>query len=290
MPELPELEALRLDMSTRLCGRTVARCELASVSALKTYDPPLDSLVGAASTGVERRGKYLCLGFAGESGDCWLVVHLALGGWIRWNAALPASSARLRLGPLALRVGLDSGAGFDVTEAGTTKRLALWVVRALADAPPLGSLGVDPLDPAFDAAALGALAAKSTSTLKSFLTGQRLVAGIGNAYSDEALHAAKLSPFRRASRLDDREVAALHGAIVGVLREAVERSRGLEAGDLKRDKKTGLRVHGRSGQACPVCGDTIRDVFLADRSLQYCPTCQTGGKVLADRRLSRLLK
>ena len=122
------------------------------------------------------------------------------------------------------------------------------------------------------------------------LRDQHIIAGIGNAYSDEVLHAAKMSPFKLASSFTPDEVATLHAAIVTTLRDAVERSAGLAAADLKGEKKTGLRVHGKTGQPCPVCGDTIREVSFADSSLQYCPTCQTGGKPLADRRLSRLLK
>jgi formamidopyrimidine-DNA glycosylase len=178
----------------------------------------------------------------------------------------------------------------EVTEQGTEKRLAVYLVRDLDDVPGIASLGADPLDAAFDAATLAALLRGESGQLKHALTDQRLLAGVGNAYSDEALHVARLSPFRRASSLDADEVATLHAALQQVLREAVERSAGLPLTDLKSEKRTGMRVHGRTGEACPVCGDTVREVSFATRSLQYCPTCQTGGRVLADRRLSRLLK
>jgi formamidopyrimidine-DNA glycosylase len=191
---------------------------------------------------------------------------------------------------LALRVGLDSGAGFDVTEQGTEKRLAIWVVRALDEVEGIARLGPDPLAPGFDAAALGAILAGRSGNLKKVLTDQSVLAGVGNAYSDEALHAARLSPFKPAGKLSDDEVTRLYQALVGALRDAVERSAGLPASGLKGEKKSGLRVHGRTGEPCPVCGDTIRQVAFATKSLQYCPTCQTGGKPLADRRLSRLLK
>jgi formamidopyrimidine-DNA glycosylase len=135
----------------------------------------------------------------------------------------------------------------------------------------------------------GLLAGRRTQ-IKGLLRDQSVIAGIGNAYSDEVLHAARMSPFRLAASLTAEEVAALHDVIVTTLREAVARSAGLAAGDLKAEKKAGLRVHGRAGQPCPVCGDTVREVSFADSALQYCPTCQTGGKPLADRRLSRLLK
>jgi len=156
--------------------------------------------------------------------------------------------------------------------------------------PGVARLGPDPLDPAFTVDVLAGLLAGRRTQIKGLLRDQAVIGGIGNAYSDEVLHAARMSPFRLASSLSPDEVAALHSVIVTTLREAVERSAGMAAGDLKAEKKAGLRVHGRTGQACPVCGDTVREVSFADSSLQYCPGCQTGGKPLADRRLSRLLK
>jgi formamidopyrimidine-DNA glycosylase len=294
VPELPELEALRADLVRRLVPRRVARVELASLSALKTYRPPLEALLGATFSEVERRGKYLCLRAVPEGDGAgnvlWLVVHLARGGWVRWHETAPAGRARPGRGPLALRVALDNGTGFDVTEMGTQKRLALWLVGDLGEVPPLRDLGPEPLAQDLSAEALGDLLEGSTATLKKVLTDQKVLAGIGNAYSDEILHAARLSPFRPAGRLDTEELARLHRAISEVLGEAVGRAAGHPAAELKGEKKEGLRVHGRAGQPCPVCGDTVAQVSFADRSLEYCPTCQTGGKVLADRRLSRLLK
>lgn len=309
MPELPELEALRSDLSGHLEGREVAGCELASVSALKTYDPPLEALVGRQLGAVERRGKYLCLATederrspssaataeatgrrTGPSGELWLVLHLARGGWIRWHDQVPSSTGRPRRGPLALRVRLDTRAGFDVTEAGTQKRLALWVVAHPKDLPQIAGLGPDPLDPALTPEAFSALLERRTATLKTLLTDQRILAGVGNAYSDEILHAARLSPFRPAGRLDHQERRRLFQAMTEVLHQATARAEGLRASELKGHKRQGLRVHGRAGEPCPVCGDTVLEVSFAERSLQYCPRCQTGGKVLADRRLSRLLR
>jgi formamidopyrimidine-DNA glycosylase len=314
MPELPELEALRRDLEERAVGQALARCELASISALKTFEPPLSTLLGRRLSSVSRRGKYLCLAFgpaepaaggtpsvadgtsgplpAGADGEetWWLVFHLARGGWVRWHDRLPATKARPARGPLALRVGLESGAGFDITEMGTQKRLALWVVRDPLEVPQVASLGPDPLVPPLDAETLDALLEGRTATLKTVLADQRVLAGIGNAYSDEILHEAGLSPFRSAAKTTEVERKRLLEAIGRVLESAVERSLGQAAADLKREKKEGLRVHGRTGEPCPACSDTIREVSFADRSFQYCPTCQTGGKVLADRRLSRLLK
>jgi len=287
VPELPEVETLARFLADRLDGHRVERCELASFAALKTVDPPLTSLVGRAFTGGGRRGKLVCLELEG----LWLVAHLARGGWLRWHDTVPATVARPGTkGPLALRVGLDDGAGFDITEAGTEKRLALWVVRSPEEVAPVARLGIDPLDPAFTPDRLAGILGGANATLKVALTTQSLIAGVGNAYSDEALHAARLSPFKLTSTLDGGDVDRLHDALVGVLTAAVERTEGLPAAELKGDKKRSMAVHGRKGLPCPACGDTVREVSYATRSLQYCPTCQTGGRVLADRRLSRLLK
>jgi formamidopyrimidine-DNA glycosylase len=283
MPELPEVESLARFLAERAVGRTVTRAELGSLSALKTYDPPLSALVGRAVTGTRRRGKYLSLDLGGLS----LVMHLARGGWLQWREALTATRAKPGKGPLALRLGFDDGSGFDVTEQGTEKRLALWVVQDAAEVERVAGLGPDPLQPGFE---LAPLLTGRRAQIKGVLTDQSVVAGIGNAYSDEALHLAKLSPFRMADTLKPDEVARLQDAIVSVLSDAVARSAGLPVAGLKAEKKSGMRVHGRAGEACPECGDTVRSVSFATNSLQYCPTCQTGGKPLADRRLSRLLK
>ncbi len=185
---------------------------------------------------------------------------------------------------------LDDGSGFDLTEQGTQKRLAVYLVRDPMDVPGVASLGPDPLDSAFTAGTLAALLAGRRMQIKGVLRDQHIIAGIGNAYSDEVLHAARMSPFKIASSLTPDQVTDLYDAIETTLTDASKRCGGLAAGDLKAEKKTGLRVHGKAGQPCPVCGDTIREVSFADSALQYCATCQTGGKPLADRRLSRLLK
>jgi formamidopyrimidine-DNA glycosylase len=286
VPELPEVEALTAGLSDRMAGRRIARCRLTSFAALKTVAPPPDDLVGRAVRGVERRGKFVCL----DADGLWLVIHLARGGWIRWYEALPTTVLKPGRSPIALRVGLDDGAGFDVTEMGTEKRLALWVVGDPGEVGPLAELGVDPLSPEFTAERLTDLFASTSATLKTALTTQSLIAGVGNAYSDEALHRALLSPYKKTGGLSQAEVVRLRDAVVSVLSEAVARASGAELSDLKGDKKRAMAVHGRTGQACPTCGDTIREVSFATKSLQYCPTCQTGGKPLADRRLSRLLK
>jgi formamidopyrimidine-DNA glycosylase len=288
MPELPEVEALAAYLDERLTGREVVAVTPVAVQALKTYDPPLSALEGAEVAGVGRRGKFLDF----RVGDLHLVIHLARAGWIRWREELPGGMPRPGKGPLALRVrvGEPEGAGFDVTEAGTKKGLAVYVVRDLDEVPGIARLGVDPLSPEFTVEELARLVEGERRQIKGVLRDQGVVAGIGNAYSDEILHAARMSPFKLAAKLTPDEVEELHRVTIATLTDAVERSRGLPMKDLKSEKKSGLRVHGRTGEACPVCGDTIREVSFADSSLQYCPTCQTGWKPLADRRLSRLLK
>ncbi|CAM5595187.1 Fpg/Nei family DNA glycosylase [Streptomyces viridifaciens] len=289
MPELPEVEALSAFLSERLSGRVIARVQPVAISALKTYDPPVTALEGRTVKAVRRRGKFLDI----EAEGLHLVVHLARAGWLRWKDALPVEPPRPGAkNPLALRVRLAGGAGdgFDLTEAGTKKGLAVHVVRDPAEVPGVARLGPDPLDPGFGLEDFAALLRGERRRLKGVLRDQSVLAGVGNAYSDEVLHAARMSPYKLASSLTEEETARLYEALGDTLRDAVERSRGLAAGELKAEKKLGLRVHGRTGQPCPVCGDTVREVSFADSSLQYCPTCQTGGKPLADRRLSRLLK
>jgi formamidopyrimidine-DNA glycosylase len=286
VPELPEVEALARFLTEKSCGQEIERAEVGALSALKTYSPPIDALRGRTLGPTIRRGKFLGL----RADELWLVVHLARGGWVQWRDTVPPARVRPGKGPLALRLGLAGGGGFDVTEQGTEKRLALWVVHELTDVEPVARLGPDPLDPGFDVDEFAALLKGRPGNIKTVLTDQSVIAGVGNAYSDEALHAAKLSPYKAAAKLDAGEVAALHAALVGVLSDAVHRSLGLPAKGLKAEKRSGLSVHGRTGEPCPVCGDTIREVSFATKSLQYCPTCQTGGRPLADRRLSRLLK
>jgi formamidopyrimidine-DNA glycosylase len=300
VPELPEVEALAADLRERAAGRVIDRADIAEISVLKTYDPPLTALRGRAMTTTRRYGKFLDLVTEAPSdgagapgapgGQLHLIVHLARAGWLRWRDSLPEQPPRPGKGPLAFRLRFADGAGFDLTEAGTRKRLAVYLVTDPAAVPGIASLGPDPLDPAFTPEVLAAILAGRRTQIKGVLRDQKVIGGIGNAYSDEVLHAARMSPFRLAASLSADEVTELHAVIVGTLREAIARSEGLAAGDLKAEKKAGLRVHGRAGEPCPVCGDTVREVSFADSALQYCPTCQTGGKPLADRRMSRLLK
>ncbi len=286
MPELPEVESLAAFLRDNAVGRAVARIDVLAISSLKTYDPPITALNGLTITGVGRHGKFIDIDVDGLH----LVVHLARAGWLRWRDPLPAAPPRPGKGPLAQRVHLEGECGFDLTEAGTKKGLAVYVVRDAQDVPGVRTLGPDPLKEGFGVDALKEILGGRRTQIKGLLRDQSVIAGIGNAYSDEVLHVARMSPFKIAASFTDEEVAALYDAITTTLRDAVERSKGLAAKDLKGEKKQGLRVHGRAGQKCPVCGDTIREVSFADSALQYCPTCQTGGKPLADRRMSRLLK
>ena len=286
MPELPEIHALAADLSTRLEARVVDRVDVVSFAALKTYEPSASALAGGLVGRVAHHGKFLDI----PIGELHLVIHLARAGWVSWRENAPAVSRRPGATAVAARMVLDDGSGINVTEAGTKKRLALYVVRDPLDIQAIAQLGVDPLGPRFTPELFASILARSgRAHIKGVLRNQSLIAGVGNAYSDEILHAAKMSPFKPAS-MSVGDANQLFLAIVEVLKSAIARSDGLTASDLKREKKLGLRVHGKTGEACPVCADTIRQVTFADSTLQYCPTCQTGGKVLADRVLSRLLR
>ena len=249
-----------------------------------TFDPPLSALGGLEVTGATRHGKFLDLDVSGLH----LVVHLARAGWLHWRTGLPTAPPKPGKGPLALRVHLDDGNGFDLTEQGTRKGLAVYVVRTPGEVPGIARLGPDALD--VDRETFARLMASRSGQLKGALTDQTLIAGIGNAYSDEILHAARLSPFKMADKLNDDELVRLFDAMRATLTDALQRQAGQKAATLKGEKRSGLQVHARTGLPCPVCGDTVREVSFADTSLQYCPTCQTGGKPLADRRLSKLLR
>lgn len=287
MPELPEVEALADHLRRHAAGATIGRIDVSAFSVLKTFDPPITALYGQTVTGATRWGKYLGL----QAGDLHLITHLSRAGWLRWSDKLAAAPLKPGKGPIALRVHLGTpgeAPGFDLTEAGTQKRLAVWVVADPADVPQIASLGPDALS--LTSNGLADILSGTTARLKNVITDQRVISGIGNAYSDEILHVAKLSPFASGKALSEGQLTALYEAMQSVLTDAVERSVGQQAATLKGEKRSGLRVHARTGMPCPVCGDVVREVSFADKSFQYCPTCQTGGKVLADRRLSKLLK
>ena len=254
---MPEVEALAEFLRDQLTDRVVARVEVAAINVLKTYDPPPTALEGLQVTGVTRHGKWLDVDVDGLH----LVVHLSRAGWLRWSPALP--TAPLRPGgrnPVALRVRLapegaeadDRPAGFDLTEAGTQKRLAVHLVRDPSAIPGIATLGPDPLADSFDLAAFSALLAGSRQQVKGLLREQSVLAGVGNAYSDEVLHVARLSPYASAGKLGPDEVETLFAALKDTLRGAVAAAGGRPAGELKDAKRAGMRVHGRTGQPCPV--------------------------------------
>jgi formamidopyrimidine-DNA glycosylase len=286
VPELPEVQALVDVLADRAVGHVLTRVDVASIHVLKTFAPPVTALAGLTVTGASRHGKFLDLDVDGLH----LVVHLSRAGWLHWRETLPPVPPKPGKGPIALRVHLDTGGGFDLTEAGTQKRLAAYVVRDPMEVPGIARLGPDPLSDDVTLEYFTALLAGTRAQLKGVLRDQTILAGIGNAYSDEILHVAKLSPFRPAGNLSKAEVKVLYDAMRETLGDAVGRARGLSAAELKGEKKQGMRVHGRAGQPCPECGDTVRSVSFHDSTLDYCPTCQTGGKPLADRRLSKLLR
>ncbi|MET7395433.1 DNA-formamidopyrimidine glycosylase family protein [Dactylosporangium sp. NPDC005572] len=286
MPELPEVEALAAFLRERAVGHTIERIEVSAISALKTFDPPVAAASGQPITGASRHGKFLDV-HVGD--DLHLVVHLARAGWLHYrdtfNAKTPLKPGS---GPIALRVRLDDESGFDLTEAGTKKSLAAYFVTDPRLVPGVSRLGPDAL--AVSADEFAAAIRSRKGQVKGVLTDQTILAGVGNAYSDEILHAAKMSPFALTSKITDEAMARLHAAVRTVLTGAVTRSVGQKAATLKSEKRSGLAVHARTGLPCPVCGDTVREVSFADTSLQYCPTCQTNGKPLADRRLSKLVR
>jgi formamidopyrimidine-DNA glycosylase len=286
VPELPEVEALAAFLRERAVGHQIQRIEVSAINALKTYDPPVSAAAGQPVTGASRHGKFLDL----HVGDnLHLVVHLARAGWLHYRDAFPSAGLlKPGKGPIAVRVRLDDGSGFDLTEAGTQKKLAAYFVTGPQRVPGVSKLGPDALSVDYDGFA--AAVRSRRGQLKGIITDQSVLAGIGNAYSDEILHAARLSPFAISDRLSDETMAGLYEATQKVLTDAVHRSVGQKAATLKSEKRSGLAVHARTGLPCPVCGDTVREVSFADSSLQYCPTCQTGGKPLADRRLSKLVR
>ncbi|MER7072891.1 DNA-formamidopyrimidine glycosylase family protein [Terrabacter sp. NPDC000476] len=286
MPELPEVQALVDFLAERLDGLAIDSVELASFSVLKTFDPPPQAVQGSPVDGVSRHGKFLDI----DADGIHLVFHLARAGWLRWSDQLPTTVVRPGKSPIALRVRLSDGSGFDLTEAGTKKSLAAYLVRDPAQVPGIARLGPDPLADDFTLERFRSMLEGRRTQIKGLLRDQEFIAGVGNAYSDEILHVARLSPFAIAGTLAPEVVDRLYAALRDTLTGAVAAASGKPAKELKDAKRAGMRVHARTGQPCPVCGDIVREVSFADTSLQYCATCQTGGKPLADRRMSRLLR
>ncbi len=283
MPELPDVEVYREALAARLVGQPLAGLRLASPFLLRSVEPPVAALIGREVVGIERLGKRLIFAFAGE---LFAVLHLMIAGRLHWKA--PGAK-------LAAKVGL---AAFDfphgtltLTEAGTKKRASLHLVRGREGLATHDRGGLEVLTA--DLAAFRAALERESHTLKRALTDPHLVSGIGNAYSDEVLHRARLSPFRLSRSLSAEEVAALFAATQAVLGEWTARLRA-EMGEGFPEKVTAFRpemaVHGRFGQPCPDCGTPVQRIVYADNEANYCPTCQTAGRLLADRALSQLLK
>jgi len=296
MPELPEVAGLRAFLDAKLREAVLTKVQITSFAVLKTADPPYSVLEGRTVVGVRRFGKFLDLDLDGVH----FLFHLAKAGWLRFTENPSPAPLRPGSGPIAARLaftaapsaaadGAASKMAFDLTEAGHKKSLAVYVVRDPQEVPGIASLGPDPLTPEFTREVFDGILSASQQ-IKGLLRSQSVVAGIGNAYSDEILHAAKISPFAIAKTLDDGSKDRLFAAIGEVLGEAVESAVGKAPAELKDSKRNSMRVHGRTGQTCPVCGDTVREVSFADTALQYCPGCQTNGKILADRRTSKFLK
>jgi formamidopyrimidine-DNA glycosylase len=293
---MPEVQGLVDFLDERLRGRTLTDVRPVAFTALKTFAIGPEKLLGGEVTGVARHGKWLDVEV--QTGDSdrrsvHLVFHLARAGWLRWYDEMPTTNPRPSpKSPLAFRVGTDAGTGFDLTEAGTKRKLAVYLVADPAEVPMVATLGPDPLEEDFTVDRLRELLEAKNQQVKGLLRDQATIAGIGNAYSDEILHVARISPFAKTRSIaaDEEVLDRLHTAIGETLRAAIATSSGKPATELKDAKRSGMRVHGRTGQACPVCKDVVREVSFADSSLQYCATCQTGGKILADRRMSKLLK
>ncbi|WP_411376130.1 Fpg/Nei family DNA glycosylase [Arthrobacter sp. MPF02] len=289
MPEMPEVAGLVQFLDGQLRGMVLAKLQIVSFAVLKTADPPYTALEGRTVSGVRRFGKFISIDTDGVS----LVFHLARAGWLRFTDHPAEGALGMGKGMIAVRcafTGPDGPCGFDLTEAGTKKSLAVYVVRDPREVPGIATLGPDPFTEAFDADMLAEILAGSPQQIKGLLRSQSVIAGIGNAYSDEILHAARISPFATAKSLDRATVQVLYDAMHDVLGTAMAEASGKPPKDLKDVKRSHMRVHARTGEACPVCGDTVREVSFADTALQYCPTCQTKGKILADRRTSRFLK
>ena len=293
MPELPELDVLAENLAAHLVGARIAAVRILSPAALKTFDPPVEALTDRTISGTGRRAKYVWLEVgpdrsapAGNGDHLYVVVHLSLGG----RMTLGAKPASRKVGLVALE--LDDGRVLSVLEGGTQKRAAVWIVRDPSEVPKMATLAIEPTDPDFTPERFATILATGGHTLKGMLTDQKLLAGVRNAWSDEALHRARLSPYAKPDRLGPAEVERLHTALTEVLTEARASMAEQMAGKVEIPKAATrpFAVHARHGSPCFVCGDTIRSVWTGERETSYCPTCQTGGRVLADRRRSRFLR
>ena len=304
MPELPDIVVYIEALERRVLGERVTGFRIASPAVMRTYEPPYDSVVGEEVVSIQRVGKRIALGFgdnreggrpssdpppalrAGEPETVYLVIHLMIAGRLRWETPRKPIPKKVGLAALDFEAG-----SLILTEQGTHKRAGIWMASSWDEVANLDRGGIEPLDANQDEFA-SALRSENR-TLKRALTDPRIFSGIGNAYSDEILWMARLSPVQRTGQLDDEEVGRLHHAVVTSLREWTERLRE-EVGEGWPGKVTAFRedmaVHGKYGEPCPRCGSKVQRIVYSSNETNYCATCQTGGKLLADRSLSRLLK
>jgi formamidopyrimidine-DNA glycosylase len=283
MPELPDIVVYLEALERRVLGQVVKGVRIASPSVLRTYDPPYDAPVGSVVESLQRVGKRIVFGL---EGDLYLVIHLMVAGRLRWDE--PGKAIPKKVGLAA--IDFDPGS-LILTEQGTKKRAGIWVVDGFDGVSALDRGGVEPLE--VGVGEFGAALKRENRTLKRALTDPRIFSGIGNAYSDEILWAARMSPVKRTGQLTETEVGRLHRAVVESLDDWTRRLRE-EVGEGWPTKVTAFRddmaVHGKYGQPCPRCGSKVQRIVHADNETNYCATCQTEGKLLADRSLSRLLK
>lgn len=276
MPESPEVQVLAEFLGERAAGRVLTEADVLEFRAVKTRTAPPSSLIGRAVTGAARHGKHVSLAF-GE--DRSLVVSLGRHGWMRWRDAGDEQPPPADAPPALAQLVLD-GDALEVTDAGTWVSLGLFVVDDPIAVPAIAKLGPDPADPSFSAGDFDAILGGRRKQVKAILQEQESLAGIGNAYSDEILHVARVSPVVHAALLSDDDRARLYQATIDTVRGAIAARRGIPIHALKAAKVDAMRVHGRAGESCPVCGDTVRDFAFASTTAQYCPTCQTGGEHL----------
>jgi formamidopyrimidine-DNA glycosylase len=282
VPELPDISAYLLALDARIRGQRMQGVRLASPFLLRTADPPLSLAQGRIVLDLRRIGKRIAMGL---EGDLWLVLHLLIAGRLHWRPPATKLAGRNQLAAFDFADG-----SLVLTEAGTKRRASLYVVQGVDGLAPHDAVGIDVL--ASDSATFKAALSRENHTLKRALTDPRILSGVGNAYSDEILHAARLSPLLLTQKLDDDQWARLYAAAQDTLRLWIDRLRD-EAKSAFPEKVTAFRrdmsVHGRFGKPCPRCGEPVQRIRYADKETNYCARCQTGGKLLADRGLSRLL-
>jgi formamidopyrimidine-DNA glycosylase len=299
MPELPDITLYLEHLERRIVGARLLRSNVFSPNLLRTFEPPLEAAFGLPVAGTRRIGKRIAIGL---DGDLWLVLHLMIAGRLRWAPILAGASPSPAIGEQAPRPtrgrGKNALATFEfstgtlsLTEASSKKRASLHVVRGVEGLRELDPGGIEPLEATLDEFRVAV--AHENRTLKRALTDPRLVSGIGNAYSDEILHRARLSPMRQTRQLDDAEWSRLHDAVRLVLSEWIDRLRAEYGEDFPTHVtafREGMAVHGRHRRPCPVCGAPVQRIVYAENEANYCARCQTGGRLMADRALSRLLR